>query len=65
MKKTNKTYANNLSDIRHDLKNSLTIIQGYSELLSKRIKTEKEKKWIQEILNESKKLYEIIDIRIR
>ncbi len=56
---------NSKTDVRHDLKNKLAVIQGYAELLLTKISNEKEKKWTQEILNSSKDLLKLIDEKVR
>lgn len=52
-------------DLRHDLKNKLTVIQGYAELLMTKVGNEKEKRWVNEILNSTQELYKLIDEKIR
>lgn len=52
-------------DLRHDLKNKLTVIQGFSELLLTKLQDEKQKSWAQEILNNSKELLKMIDEKVR
>lgn len=61
----NQDTKDDKKDLRHDLKNKLTVIQGFSELLLTKLKDEKERKWAQEILNSSQELFKMIDERVR